>query len=427
MDRRDFLKKAALVGAACFIDFRLAFAQGTEDNEVGKAWKGWKKGQFQIHLIFTGVAESMFLIFPDGTTMLIDCGDFDALARGELAVPLLPSPERHSGEWISRYVQRVNPQKNYVDYMMLSHYHADHGGCDKFYAKKEIRDGKDYYIGGFSHAAEFLTLGKAIDRCWPDYNDPIPLTQEAADAFDHMKSFYDYMSAHKKLEIEKFRIGETDQIAMKKDVDAFPDFSVRNICANGRIADRNGNIRDLYEERKKSNPVKLNENGMSMGMIFTYGNFKFYTAGDFSDSWKLPNGERFEIENALAEVVEPVTVAKINHHGHHSMPAKLVSALRPRVFVNNVWDQLHTVAPVMERLYSRDLYPGDRIVCPTVFPAERRAEDAGKPWLDILNPASFDAGHVIVNVEEGGRDYSVTYLTADDESMIVKSVMRFDN
>ena len=108
-------------------------------------------------------------------------------------------------------------------------------------------------------------------------------------------------------------------------------------------------------------------------------------------------------------------------------PPNLFLSLRPRVFVNNVWDQLHTVAPVMERLYSRDLYPGDRIVCPTVFPAERRAEDAGKPWLDILNPASFDAGHVIVNVEEGGRDYSVTYLTADDESMIVKSVMRFDN
>lgn len=425
MDRRTFLRRAALVSAVCMIDFRLAFAQGTGDREVGKPWKGWKKGQFQIHLIYTGVAESMFLIFPDGTTMLLDCGDHNAIGRGKLAVPVLPNPEKHAGEWISRYVARVNPQKEYVDYMMLSHYHADHGGCDTFYARKDERDGKDYYIGGFSQAAEYLTFGKAFDRCWPDYNDPIPLTQKAADAFDHMRSFYEYMSANKKLEIEKFRLGETGQIALKKDAAAYPDFSVRNICANGRIADREGNIRDLYEERKKSNPAKLNENGMSLGMIFTYGDFKFFTAGDFSDSWKLPDGEKFEIESALAEVVEPVTVAKINHHGHHSMPEKLVAALRPRVFVNNVWDQLHTVAPVMERLYNRDLYEGDRIVCPTVFPAERRAEDAEKPWLDILNPSSFDAGHVIVNVEEGGHDYSVTYLTADDESMTVKSVMRF--
>ena len=107
----------------------------------------------------------------------------------------------------------MNPQKDYVDYMMLTHYHSDHGGNNKFYARKETRDGKDYYLSGFSQAAEYLTFGKAFDRCWPDYNDPLPLTQEAADAFEHMKDFYDYMLAHKKMEIEKFCLGETNQIA----------------------------------------------------------------------------------------------------------------------------------------------------------------------------------------------------------------------
>ena len=72
MDRRGFLKNATLVSAACLMDFREALAWGAKDAEVGKAWKGWKKGQFQIHLIYTGVSESMFLIFPDGTTMLLD-------------------------------------------------------------------------------------------------------------------------------------------------------------------------------------------------------------------------------------------------------------------------------------------------------------------------------------------------------------------
>ena len=78
MDRRGFLKNATLVSAACLMDFREALALGAKDAEVGKAWKGWKKGQFQIHLIYTGVSESMFLIFPDGTTMLLDCGDHNA-------------------------------------------------------------------------------------------------------------------------------------------------------------------------------------------------------------------------------------------------------------------------------------------------------------------------------------------------------------
>ena len=79
MDRRGFLKNATLVSAACLMDFREALAWGAKDAEVGKAWKGWKKGQFQIHLIYTGVSESMFLIFPDGTTMLLDCGDHNAV------------------------------------------------------------------------------------------------------------------------------------------------------------------------------------------------------------------------------------------------------------------------------------------------------------------------------------------------------------
>ena len=81
MDRRDFLKTSLLGGAAlCLSDWEKAFALGCRDKAVGKKWQGWKEGEFQIHFIYTGVAESMFFIFPDGTTMLLDCGDFDAAA-----------------------------------------------------------------------------------------------------------------------------------------------------------------------------------------------------------------------------------------------------------------------------------------------------------------------------------------------------------
>ena len=151
------------------------------------------------------------------------------------AVPVLPNPDRHAGEWISRHVRRVNPQKDYVDYMMLTHYHSDHGGNNKFYARKETRDGKDYYLSGFSQAAEYLRLARLLTVAGPTTTILFLLTQEAADAFEHMKDFYDYMLAHKKMEIEKFRLGETNQIALKKDATAYPGFSVRNICANGRI------------------------------------------------------------------------------------------------------------------------------------------------------------------------------------------------
>ena len=43
---------------------------------VGERYPGWKPGELDIHFIQTGVGEQTFFIFPDGTTMLLDCGDF---------------------------------------------------------------------------------------------------------------------------------------------------------------------------------------------------------------------------------------------------------------------------------------------------------------------------------------------------------------
>jgi hypothetical protein len=317
---------------------------------------------------------------------------------------------------------------------MLSHYHSDHGGHQDFYASKEVRDGEDYSLSGFSQAAEWLTFHKAFDRCWPSYDDPIPLLDHrSADCVEQMRRFYIYMARHRGLKIEKFRVGETNQVAMLRKPKAYPQFSVFNICGNGRIASPaqpggEPRIIDLYREYKeKNNPWRLNENGMSLGMIISYGPFRFYTAGDFSDRFTLPDGSTMDIEEHIADVCGTVNVAKLNHHGHYSMPAKLVSALRAQVYVSCVWDQLHNVDPVMARLSDRSLYPGERILCPGIMPAERRAEDAGKAWLGDVAPASFEGGHVVLNVEKGGLDYSITYLTAADESMTVRSVMKFNS
>ena len=160
-------------------------------------------------------------------------------------------------------------------------------------------------------------------------------------------------------------------------------------------------------------------------MIFSYGPFRFYTAGDFSDGWNLPDGTHFEIEDAMAEVCGRAQVAKVNHHGHYSMPAKLLQALQSRVYVSCVWDQLHNVPPVVERISDRALYPGDRILCPGIMPKERVEEAAGAAWLKDIPEPAFEGCHTVLTVEKGGKNYSLTFLTASDESMRVCSVLRF--
>ena len=71
MDRRDFLKGSAMATAALMFDWEKAFAAGANAPAVGKVWKGWKPGHFQAHFIYTGVSESIFMIFPDGTLSVV--------------------------------------------------------------------------------------------------------------------------------------------------------------------------------------------------------------------------------------------------------------------------------------------------------------------------------------------------------------------
>ena len=181
MNRRNFIKTAALaplfgaVGASASTPTAASSGQawsGKNHPLAGKKLPPWKPGEFQVHFIYTGVGESLFLIFPDGTTMLLDCGDFDAAARGDKAVPILPNPSRHAGEWIARYVTRVNPAITDVDYMLLSHYHSDHGGSDDFVPtfmsqeNYEICSGeKDILIiDGAAHAESYPTDSAAYEE-----------------------------------------------------------------------------------------------------------------------------------------------------------------------------------------------------------------------------------------------------------------------
>ena len=131
------------------------------------------------------------------------------------------------------------------------------------------------------------------------------------------------------------------------------------------------------------------------------------------------------IEVELAPEVDPVDVAKINHHGHHSMSLPLVAALKARGWTACTWTQTHVTADTLERVSSRTAYPGPRLIAPGVFSPQRRLEDAGKPFLADIAPEAFDAGHVVFTVAPGGATYNVAYVTADDESMKVTGAYDF--
>ena len=92
---------------------------------------------------------------------------------------------------------------------------------------------------------------------------------------------------------------------------------------------------------------------------------------------------------------------------------------------SKIVDQVDNVAPVMERLASRKLYPGDRLICPGIMPAERRIEDAGKPWVNTIATESYEGSHIVLTVHPNCKDYTITFISAEDEDMNIKSVIPF--
>jgi len=413
VSRRGFMTAAAMAAMTSPLGAVAAGPTG-----AGGKFRGWKPGEFQAHFIYTGVAESIFLIFPDSTSMLLDCGDIPAIMRKQYAVPV-PDPFSMAGETVADYVLKVNPNGKDVDYMMSSHWHDDHVGTPTWQScGTVVMKTTEYVRSGFGIAAEKLVFKKAIDRGFPNYDDPFPYKDDYGQSLQHMKKLYAYLRKKYGLVVEKFRLGATDQIVQTHGGKA--GFEAFNICANGKVAFRDGSVKDAIN--LKPGTKAFNENALSLGVVFSYGPFRLYTAGDFSHGCNHAKG-RAGIEGVMAQACGEVDVAKLNHHGHHSMPAELVAALKATCYTACIWDQLHVTADTMSALGDRKLYPGDRFLYPCVFPKERLAEDAGASWLkDVVPGVRGDGAHVVVTVPEGGKSYTMTCLDPSDMELRVKSV-----
>lgn len=407
--RRNFCTGAAA--------FALMGCRALCGGESGGTRCSWKRGHFQIHQIYTGTGESLFLIFPDGTTLLLDCGDgnphtFMAGKFGDRSVPI-PQEGRYSGgEAVARYVAQVSPHGTDVDYLLLTHFHGDHSD-------------------GFARAADTLRFHRAVDRGWPNYDDPLPYPKDPnwmGGSLTGMRRLYARLAERDGLAVEKFRVGARDQLRMLHEPEAFPDFSVFNLCGNGKIALKDGSIFDCYAELAKSRTeCTFNENAMSCGNVFTYGKFRFYSAGDFFDDkmHTVFNGEKMRIEKALSFAVDPVSVAKADHHACWGNPTALIAALRPKVWTIPVWWQLHATRQVMNNLASREVYPGERTILPGVLCAARRTEDAGEPYLASVPEAVHTPSHVVIDVPPGGETFKVACLDPAEESLRVKALWSF--
>lgn len=419
--RRQFIE-AVLASAAS-----TGFTGCANWMEIGSAYPGWKPGELDLHFIYTGCGENVFCRLPDGTAILNDTGDFYR-PRYLKHVPLLPSADRLGGEWVARYLKRIYPERT-IDYAIFSHWHVDHIGHSNFtengsqgtnpdaaFRYRVTPDGRK--INGFLCVAEEFGFRHYLDHQYPArgvYN-----SQDTSMAL--LSSWADEQQK-RGLDVEPFRVGALDQIALQRDPDRYRGvFSIRNICANGRLWDGKDGVRDFAAEHVAvTHKDSISQNTLSMGFVMRYGRFRYWTGGDVHQELRTRDGDVVDYEALVGQRVGPVSVCKMNHHGcSDAMSAGFVRAVRAQAYVSCMWSPNQAHPAVLKRLYEVGSYDGRR---PFLVPG--LVTDA---QLCARTPSDYElsasgASHVVVKVLPGGDRYRIYLLEAADESMRVKAVL----
>ncbi len=383
-------------------------------QQIGRELPPWTLGTLDIHQINTGRGNSALLIFPDGTSMLLDAGDGGNLPpRG---TPPKPDGSRSPGEWIARYVGHMlaHDPSPVIDYAYLTHFHDDHMGHPGP-SSKTAQGG--YKLTGITEVGDTIPIKLMLDRGWPDYNYPAPLKDATVTNY---RAFTDWQRRNNRMQVERLKPGRNDQIVLRRDPAKYPNFEVRNIAANGEVWTGVGtNTRAHLPRIEDLKPEEYpTENMCSLVIRVSYGKFDFYSGGDIPgvhrDGAPLWN----DIETPVAQAVGPVEVSVLNHHGNRdSQNGFFIASLRPQVFIIPVWSADHPGHDVLDRMYSERLYPGPRDVFATNM-LEANHLVIG-PLLDRLKSAQ---GHIVVRVDPGGDTFRVIILDDSTETYRVKAI-----
>lgn len=406
--RRNFIKSGVCAAGAALSG---CVSRGFSGGVVPE----WKPGEFDIHFIHTGVGEQTFFIFPDGTTMLLDCGDTHH-AKYMKDVPPMPDSSRYGGEWTSRYIQRIVAQRE-IDYVMASHWHGDHVG-DLMFGGKRTADGR--VVCGIALVGEDFRFRHYICRQYPDM---------AEDSLDPDRQALSLMrewlprAVARGMQAHAFEVGALNQIKMLKNASAHPDFEIRNIAANAVIWDGAGGVVDVGAVHRARTGKKIHENRLSAVLRFRYGKFSYFSGGDAELELAGEDGKEFNWEEMIGRRVGPVSVCKTNHHaGSFGMSPAFVRQVRAKTYLSSVWQAKMVDHKSLSAMCSRELYPGERIVCFGHIADSVR--DVAAAYGDDIPPAQ---GHTLVKVAPGGDTYRVFVIDASDESMRVLYSRKFDS
>jgi beta-lactamase superfamily II metal-dependent hydrolase len=234
--------------------------------------------QLTIEFVDTEGGQATLLVTPSGQSMLIDAG--------------WPGNQGRDSDRIIAAAKRHGLSK--IDIMLVTHYHLDH-------------------VGGVPELAAKFPIGMMID-----HGDNTETTKQA----QALEENYRKVIAQG---VKRMSVKPGDLIPLR-------DVKVEVVTARGEHAPKplkGAGMKDnphCGEEKKKDDPT---ENGRSIGVLISFGKFRFVDLGDLT--WNK------ELEIACPKhFIGAVDLYLTTHHGlDQSGPKAIVHGLRPRVAVMN--------------------------------------------------------------------------------------------
>lgn len=379
---------------------------------VGAPLPKWTPGTVDIHQISTGRGNAALFVLPDGTTSLVDAG-----AAGDGIPETSPHPDasRAPGDWIARYVKRHLPDANApLDYALITHFHADHYG--QVVPQSPMSANGAYRLSGVTAVGDAIGFRTLIDRGWPDYRYPTPITDSTMVNYRRFVAFKQASG----MAVERFNAGVNDQIVLRRERAKYPTVEFRNVIGNGVAWTGSGSAtRALFPDLATIPQADWpNENMCSLGFRFSYGNFRYFTGGDLPGTADPGFPAWHSVESAIASIIGHVDVHVVNQHGSMGEESEtFLAALASKVLIVPSWAPSHPAPDVLKRIVNSRLAPTERLV----FATDMR--DATKTVIGArANALGGPVGHIVVRVDSGGSRYWVVVLSNQDERDMVLAV-----
>lgn len=369
-----------------------------ENELLHRPLPAWSDGHFDIHHIDTGRGNSALLIFPDGTTMMIDAGSAPIGPSGTMA-SAHPNDSRRPGEWQARYALAHAPGQT-LDYFLATHIHPDH-------------------VSGLRDVAAQLPINICIDRSYPTYA-PAQQPANAPFAQDYLTLLHDRVQQGRR--VEAAHVGSATQIRLQHQPARYTAFQARILSANGNVWNSGTRTVETHlAHLPASSTVQGNENLFSIAVRFQYGRFSYFTGGDLTCDTFDGRAPQLDIESPVVRSAGRTEIAVADHHGYFdACGPSFTNTLDAQAYIIPSWDIGHPGSAQMQRMLGAWDFNGSKathdVFCTDLVPANALLNRRFAPQL------KSQQGHIVVRVAPGGDRYTIYTLDSTVENGTVTGI-----